>query len=173
MKRLLGFICIALMLVSCSPQKRLAYLLERHPELRTGDRVLTVKVAVPVAAVKQDAVYLPDLRIDTLTVHDTVAIYLGVEDYKQLRKGMSVQEGKIKATVQLTEEGLQLSIEQEADTLQQNVDVDVPQYEIEVKQKAELSGWQKFCYELGLCTFVILCIGIVIGILCLIVKFAL
>lgn len=173
MKRLLGFICLALLLVSCSPQKRLAYILEHHPELRTGDSVRTIEVVVPVEAVKHDTTYLPDLRIDTVTVSDTVAVYIDAKAYKQLRNGMSVQEGKIKATVQLTEEGLQLSVEQEADTLIKDVDVNVPQYEIEVKQKAELSGWQKFCYELGLGTFVIIIIGLVIGAGCLIIKFAL
>lgn len=173
MKRLLGFICLAMLLVSCSPQKRLAYLLEHHPELRTGDSVRTVMVYVPVEAARQDKNAIPDVRVDTVTKTDTVALYIDKEAYDNLRKGVTVQKGKIKATVQLTDEGLQLSVEQESDTIQQNVDVNVPQYEIEVKKKAELSGWQKFCYEMGLSTFIILCIGLVVGIIFLIVKFAL
>ena len=173
MKRLLGFMCLAMLLVSCSPQQRLAYILERHPELRTGDSVRTVEVIVPVEAVHRDTTYLPELRIDTVTIQDTVAIYVDAKAYRQLRNGLTVQEGKIKATVQLTEEGLQLSVEQEADTITASADVHAPQYELEDKKKAELSGWQKFCYELGLCTFIILVTGIVIGIICLIAKFAL
>jgi len=173
MKRLLGFICLAMLLVSCSPQQRLAYLLEHHPELRTGDSVRTVEVYVPVEAYREDTNAIPDVRVDTITQTDTVIIYIDREAYHQLREGISVQKNKIKATVQLNEEGLQLSVEQEADTLKHNVDVNVPQYEIEVKQKAELSGWQKFCYEMGLCTFIILCIGLVVGIIVVIVKFAL
>ncbi|MBR6843007.1 MAG: hypothetical protein IKM77_12015 [Prevotella sp.] len=173
MKRLLGFICLAMLLVSCSPQKRLAYLLEHHPELRTGESVRTIEVYVPVEAARQDTNAIPDVRVDTVTKTDTVALYIDKEAYDNLRKGVTVQKGKIKATVQLTDKGLQLSVEQEADTIQQNVDVDVPQYEIEVKKKAELSGWQKFCYEMGLSAFIILCIGLVVGIIFLIVKFAL
>lgn len=173
MKRLLGFICLAMLLVSCSPQQRLAYILEHHPELRTGDSVRTVEVYVPVEASRQDTNAIPDVRVDTITKTDTVILYIDREDYNQLREGVTVQKNKIKATVQLTDEGLQLSVEQEADTLKQNVDVNVPQYEIEVKKKAELTGWQKFCYEIGLCTFVILCIGLVIGIIVVVIKFAL
>lgn len=171
MKRLLGFICLAMLLVSCSPQQRLAYILERHPELRTGDSVRTVEVIVPVEAVHRDTTYLPELRIDTVTVQDTVAMYVDAKAYRQLRNGLTVQEGKIKATVQLTDEGLQLSVEQEADTITASADVHVPQYEIEVKKKAELSGWQKFCYELGLSTFILIIIGLVIGIGIIVVKF--
>lgn len=171
MKRLLGFICLAMLLVSCSPQQRLAYILERHPELRTGDSVRTVEVIVPVEAVHRDTTYLPELRIDTVTVRDTVAMYVDAKAYRQLRNGLTVQEGKIKATVQLTDEGLQLSVEQEADTITASADVHVPQYEIEVKKKAELSGWQKFCYELGLSTFILIIIGLVIGIGIIVVKF--
>ena len=171
MKRLLGFICLAMLLVSCSPQQRLAYILERHPELRTGDSVRTVEVIVPVEAVHRDTTYLPELRIDTVTVQDTVAMYVDAKSYQQLRNGLTVQEGKIKATVQLTDEGLQLSVEQEADTITASADVHVPQYEIEVKKKAELSGWQTFCYELGLSTFILIIIGLVIGIGIIVVKF--
>ena len=131
----------------------------------------TVEVIVPVEAVHRDTTYLPELRIDTVTVQDTVAMYVDAKAYRQLRNGLTVQEGKIKATVQLTDEGLQLSVEQEADTITASADVHVPQYEIEVKKKAELSGWQKFCYELGLGTFVIIIIGLVIGLGIIVVKF--
>ena len=131
----------------------------------------TVEVIVPVEAVHRDTTYLPELRIDTVTVQDTVAMYVDAKAYRQLRNGLTLQEGKIKATVQLTDEGLQLSVEQEADTITASADVHVPQYEIEVKKKAELSGWQKFCYELGLGTFVIIIIGLVIGLGIIVVKF--
>ncbi len=172
MRRLLGFICLALLLVSCSPQKRLAYLLEHHPELRTGDSVRTVEVYIPVEAAREDTIAIPEVRVDTVTRTDTVTLYIDKAAYDQLRNGITVQKDKIKATVQLFDEGLHLSVEQEQDTIKQDVDISVPQYEIETIQKAELSGWQKFCYEIGRATFIILCIVIVIGIIFVIVKFA-
>ena len=67
MKKYLLFIAVLLLLVSCSPQKRLHRLITKHPELT---RIDTIKI--------QDSVFIPGTNIDTVfrssLLHDTVTI---------------------------------------------------------------------------------------------------
>ena len=67
MKKYFLFIAVLLLLVSCSPQKRLHRLITKHPELT---RIDTIKI--------QDSVFVPGTNVDTVfrssLLHDTVTI---------------------------------------------------------------------------------------------------
>ena len=67
MKKYFLFIAVLLLLVSCSPQKRLHRLVTKHPELT---RIDTIKI--------QDSVFVPGTNVDTVfrssLLHDTVTI---------------------------------------------------------------------------------------------------
>jgi len=67
MKKYFLFIAVLLLLVSCSPQKRLHRLVSKHPELT---RIDTIKI--------QDSVFVPETNVDTVflssLLHDTVTI---------------------------------------------------------------------------------------------------
>ena len=67
MKKYFLFIAVLLLLVSCSPQKRLHRLIAKHPELT---RIDTIKI--------QDSVFVPGTNVDTVfrpsLLHDTVTI---------------------------------------------------------------------------------------------------
>ena len=67
MKRYFLLIAVLLLLVSCSPQKRLHRLITKHPELT---RIDTIKI--------QDSVFVPGTNVDTVfrssLLHDTVTI---------------------------------------------------------------------------------------------------
>ena len=67
MKKYFLFIAVLLLLVSCSPQKRLHRLVSKHPELT---RIDTIKI--------QDSVFVLGTNVDTVfrssLLHDTVTI---------------------------------------------------------------------------------------------------
>lgn len=79
----IGWGCLTLLLFSCSPQKRLARLVSRHPELVRTDTVVV-----------RDTVLLPadtlvKWRETSFTVYDTVT----VENEKQVVKWVRVPTG--------------------------------------------------------------------------------
>tara|TARA_R110002012_G_scaffold262232_1_gene444388 strand:+ start:3152 stop:3598 length:447 start_codon:yes stop_codon:yes gene_type:complete len=58
MRNLIIYFFLSILVISCSPQKRLQYLVKKHPELMTQD-TLIVEV--------KDTIYIESLSIDTIT----------------------------------------------------------------------------------------------------------
>lgn len=166
MKKLLSISLLALLLAGCSAQQRLSRIMEHHPELRTGDSVRTVLVEVPIEAAYRDTLIL--FTTDTVTRTDTITIHLDSLTCAELKTGISVTEGHAKASVRLTDSGLQLRSEQLPDTIKKDVDVHVPQYECTIKQT--MSKTQNFFYYFGICSLVLFIIAIIGGVLVVVLK---
>jgi len=156
MRKLL-LILLPLLLISCSAEKQMAYLLRHHPELRTGDTVRTVVVEAPIAPFVKDTVI--NTITDTVTRTDTVIIRLDSLTSAELRKGISITEGSIRASVRLTDSGIKLSVEQLPDTIRKDMEVTVPVYEAKVNTEAVMTKKQLFFYYFGV--FAIVLIGLI------------
>lgn len=113
-------ILLAILLVSCSPQKRLNRIVSNHPELAAAKKSVTVTV--------HDTIYI-EAQKDTVYIPDTI--------YLQAKNGSVIAEaqaGNAKAKIIKTTDGLNLAIEQVPDTIPitSTANVDVP--EVQVKR---------------------------------------
>lgn len=113
-------ILLAILLVSCSPQKRLNRIVSNHPELAAVKKSVTVTV--------HDTIYI-EAQKDTVYIPDT--IYLHAQNGSVIAEA---QAGNAKAKIIKTTDGLNLAIEQVPDTIPitSTANVDVP--EVQVKQ---------------------------------------
>lgn len=159
MMRKLLLILLPLLLISCSAERQMAYLLRHHPELKTGDSVKTVLVEVPIEPLTKDTVI--QVVIDTVSRTDSVIIRLDSLTSAKLRNGISVTEGKVKASVRLTDDGeIKLTVQQLPDTIRKGLDVTVPVYEASVKTEAVMTKRQQFFYYFGIFSLIALCVAV-------------
>lgn len=124
MRKALG-ILLALLLCSCSAEQRLANLLRRHPELRTGKDtvIVTVKVPVPYEAAQ---INIPMSELLECTPDSAAENRKSESDTTQF-PAFSVMAGNAKATLTKTPDGnLVLKAEQMQDTIEAEVPAEVP-----------------------------------------------
>lgn len=147
MRKVLGIFLTALLLCSCSAEQRLAHLLKRHPELRTGTDTVIVKVNVPIpyeaAQINIPMSELLDCPTDTAAENRK-----SVPDTTQLPT-FSVKAGNAKATLTQTPDGnLVLKAEQLPDTIEAEAPAEVPAISVH-DLPVEESDMSKFFRILG------------------------
>jgi len=138
---------LALLLCSCSAEQRLAYLLKKHPELRTGTQTVTIPVEVPIpfesASLDIPWSAMPDVRpvpaaenrkSDTATVVPSPTF--------------SVTAGHAKAILTQTDSGFVLTAEQMEDTVKAEAPAEVPIVEVHDLPMEE-NAFQSFFRVLG------------------------
>lgn len=147
MKQRWYIFALALLLCSCSAEKRLAHLLKHHPELRTGTRTeqLQVEVQIPHEAESLDIPWsaMPDVRPSSAAENrksDTATM--------EQSPTFSVTAGHAKATLTRTDSGLVLTAEQLPDTINTVAPADVPIVEVHDLPMKE-NAWQTFFRVLG------------------------
>lgn len=147
MRKVLGILLTAFLLCSCSAEQRLAYLLKRHPELRTGtDKVLvSVDVPIPYEAAQINIPMSELLNCPTDTAAENRK---SVPDTTQLPT-FSVTAGNAKATLTQTPDGdLVLKAEQLQDTIKTEAPAEVPAISVH-DLPVEESDMNKFFRILG------------------------
>lgn len=129
MKQRWCIFALALLLCSCSAEKRLAYLLKHHPELRTDTKQIELPVEIPIphesASIDIPWSAVPEVRpasaaenrkSDTATVEPSPTF--------------SVTAGHAKATLAQTDSGFVLTAEQLEDTIKTEAPAVVPVVEV-------------------------------------------
>lgn len=138
MKRLFWILSVAVLLSSCSAQRRLEYLLAHHPELRTAkDTVLVpVKVTLPACSASVDISWSAALG-DSMRAEHPI-INHGDSTNAVTPQTFSVVSDHAKATVCITDSGLTLTAEQLADTIDTEAPAEVPKvvvHDLPVEEK--------------------------------------
>lgn len=146
MKKILNII-FALLLCACSPQKQLANLLQKHPELqRTDTLVLNDTIILEPARA--------EIEISKAELQELLASEPTAEQNQNIeRKEFSVSVGNSLATLSAREGKIYLSAEQKTDTIFIEREIQVPTFltatEYRDKEVYKLHWWQKPIYWLG------------------------
>lgn len=155
-KRNFGIVAILFVTLfsSCTPQRRIARIIERHPEAVTLEEKTFV-----------DTFYIQSQKIDTV-----VYVPIAKKDSalkSEVKEAITLKIGSAKAHILpvLKGDSLELSIEveQQADTAVFEHSLYTPT--IEVVKKAKLSGWQKFFHATGLLFWSLLLLFVLLGVL--------
>lgn len=110
MTKLLSLLTLAVLIISCTPQKRLNRLIKHHPELIQNDTILKMDTTV-VNGVQHDTVFTTTITRDTIVIKDkqlTIKYYndgkttylKGVCDTVKIIKEVPVVVNKIEATIE-------------------------------------------------------------------------
>ncbi|MBP7077696.1 MAG: hypothetical protein KBB11_11665 [Bacteroidales bacterium] len=119
--RLLSFLMAAMLLGSCSAEKRLHRLVALHPELVTKD---TIRI--------QDTTLIPEVRIDTL-VH-----------YSQLKDTVTIEKEKLTVRIHQVRDTVYIEAVQKPDTIVHLREIPVEKIIHEnpyAKEKQPKTGW--------------------------------
>ena len=147
MRKVLGIFLTALLLCSCSAEQRLANLLRRHPELRTGTDKVIFKVDVPIPY-EASQINIPMSELLECPTDTAAENRKSVPDTTQLPT-FSVKAGNAKATLTKTPDGnLILTAEQLPDTLEVEAPAEVPAISVH-DLPVEESDMSKFFRILG------------------------
>lgn len=151
MKKIL-YITILLSILSCSPQRQLAKLLERHPELHRD------------SVIKIDTFYITKAEQNSVqfTINDLLALSGdsisnapdSAENYYQSKNSISAETSGCNANITANADGsFNLNIKQKPDTIHIIDTLDIPVYitNTEYKDKIvfEMTKWQAFFYKIG------------------------
>lgn len=127
-------------MVSCSPQRQLARLRYRHPEL-FADSTLHINIALPIqpdtasVLLPQDWFTISNLS-DNLTTDSTRTPQSRISTTDP-RKGISITAGSARASVFLTDSGMVLQAEQLPDSVHGTVDYTAPKVFVETTPAPE------------------------------------
>lgn len=151
---------VVVLLSSCSAQRQLYNLLQRHPELRTTDSVIVMshEVIVPGAT---NLVLLPRISNDDDPCNCDSLLREALKD------GISTTAGNAQATVLSTDSGIGLQVEQVPDTIFVPDTIRVPQYIIKEAPRDESNG-EVFFRISGIIAWLLVALAIVV---CLFVIF--
>lgn len=140
---------VLLAMVSCSPQRQLARLRYRHPEL-FADSTLHINIALPIqpdtasVLLPQDWFTISNLSdssdksnlSDNLTTDSTRTPQSRISTTDP-RKGISITAGSARASVFLTDSGMVLQAEQLPDSVHGTVDYTAPKVFVETTPAPE------------------------------------
>lgn len=162
MRRLLFTILPLLLLASCSPQKQLTRLLNRHPELRQ-DSIITIRDTIVIEPVAAEISFTLDDLISVAQQPDTA------NADSDPPSGISVSAGGAVATIYQKDGLFTLRAQQKQDTIFIERIKTVPAYYTktaikEVEVKKPYSRFVKFLIGSGAAIWLILLILITIGI---------
>ena len=145
MKRFLVYILI--FLAACTPQRQLARLLNRHPELQR-DSVITFRDTIITPYVKTAEPFtLEDLNVLINTKH---ALPWPDSSNADNKIGITAVANGARASIIATENGFELVAEQLPDTNALEHKVVVPTYITrEIKTEKPISQWKIFLMYLG------------------------
>lgn len=156
MRKLLFVIPLFAFLCSCSPQKQLARLLEKHPELHRDSIVVFHDTIIRPGV--RDSIYITNNIIDSL---QAVASTTPMSEQNS-SKATSVVAGNATAILSATSNGFWLKAEQKSDTVYIDIEKEVPVYLTEIKEvEKPLSKWQHFCLRMGWIFIVLILLGMV------------
>lgn len=155
MKKLIFITLLASLLFSCSPQKRLQNLLNKHPELKADSTLYNVTV--------KDTFVIKQSEKDTTF---SGSILSNLSSTAEKNKSVTVTTNRAKATLTFMPNNmLNLKAEQLSDTIYiyKNVTVPVPTYIYKTNYiKKELTTWQRLFIRVGRITFFLVIIIIVL-----------
>ena len=152
---------ILLLFCSCSAERKLAYLLQHHPELRTGTDTVMVLAHIPLPY-DADSIDIPTpvlLGVESQPAEDSTAETLALP--------ICITAGHAKATLTKTDNGFRLTAEQIEDTIEVEIPVETPSVNIHtlpVEEKPINTFFRQFGYiSMGVMGIgVLLCFGIII-----------
>ena len=149
---------VALCFCSCSPQKQLANLLAKHPELRQ-DTILRIDTFFVMPADSNSITFTIDdlLALDV----DSTAPNPANSNITSDNSSISVATNGCDASITHNANGsYTLNLKQKPDTITVEKEIQVPVYltKTEYKDKIvyQMNKWQTFCYVLGCILFFLL-----------------
>lgn len=177
MKKLLYILTMAATLLSCSPQKRLAYLLARHPELQST-RITHIHDTITI----NNTIFLPaetnttTITLQELIAMDSVADSNGVmpsSESPTISQQTGVETDHSEAVLSAKGKGLfELQTYTKPDTIivhdtcYIDKDIETPEFytatEYKEKEVYKMHWWQEMFYRMGVVALICLIMFIVV-----------